>query len=205
MLGYEAMGLARELTQLAKVAAVSAGVTCFVVNEIGFVAKVEGNSMQPTFNPGCDRQPEYLSRLKDLTRDQITEELKIRSQQDRVILDKYTVARDKTKLRVGDVVIFISPKEPNKTLIKRITAMPGDIIQIIETGEVIEIDEGHCWVEGDNQQASYDSYNFGQIPLGLIRGRVCYIVWPFNRLGKIDCDPQIPSRSTKTILLVSRG
>lgn len=198
------MGLARELTQLAKVAAISAGTTLFVVNELGLVAKVEGNSMQPTFNPNCGQKAEYLSKFHTMTRNEITEELKLRAKQDRVILDKFSIVRDKTKLKRGDVVILISPRDPSKTLIKRITAMPGDIIQLIESGEVKEIDEGHCWVEGDNQQSSYDSNNFGQIPLGLVQGRVRYIVWPLERLQKINCDPRIPSKSTKTILLVSR-
>jgi len=77
--------------------------------------------------------------------------------------------------------------------------MPGDVIYIIETGETKVIDEGHCWVEGDNQQSSYDSNNFGQIPLGLIEGRVCCIVWPLSRIRAIDCDPTIPMKSIKTI------
>ena len=83
--------------------------------------------------------------------------------------------------------------------------MPGDVIQIKETGDAFEIDEGCCWIEGDNQLASYDSYHFGQIPLGLVQGRVTYIVWPPSRLGKIDCDPEIPSNSTKTNLLLSKA
>ena len=70
------MSWARELTQLAKVAAISAGVTCFVVNELGLIAKVEGPSMQPTFNPDCGRTPEYISKYKNLTRQEITDELR---------------------------------------------------------------------------------------------------------------------------------
>lgn len=197
---------AGELGRLAKVAGISAGVTLFVINELGLVSKVEGNSMQPTFNPYCGQRNENLWQLTDrsLSRDAIKRELKTRLQQDRVLLNKWSV-RDKRDLKVGDVVILVSPKNPTKIMIKRITAMSGDAILIVETGETQIIDEGHCWVEGDNQQSSYDSNNFGQIPLGLIEGRVCFIVWPLHRIRPINCDPTIPMKSSKTVLLNKEG
>lgn len=196
----------KELARLAKVACYSAGVTLFVVNDLGLVAKVEGNSMQPTFNATCGQRNEDLKRLlqeKGLRREELTRELTTRLQQDRVLLNKW-VARDKRNLKVGDVVILISPRDPTKSLIKRLAAMPGDVIYLIETGETKVIDEGHCWVEGDNQQSSYDSNNFGQVPLGLIEGRVCYIVWPVHRIQSIKCDPNILLNSHKTTLLSHR-
>lgn len=186
-------------------AGLSAGVTLFVVNELGLVSKVEGNSMQPTFNPTCGQRNEDLRQLTErgLSREAVTRELKTRLQQDRVLLNKWSI-RDKRNLKVGDVVILISPRDPTKIMIKRITAMPGDAIYIIETGETKIIDEGHCWVEGDNQQSSYDSNSFGQVPLGLIEGRVCYIVWPLHRIKEINCDPTISKKSSKTVLLSQR-
>lgn len=194
----------KELARLAKVAAISAGVTLFVVNDIGLIAKVEGNSMQPTFNPNCGQKNEDLRMFSDnFNRDKLAKELKTRLRQDRVLLNKW-VARDKRKLKVGDVVIFVSPRDPTKTLIKRITAMPGDAIFLISTGETKVIEEGHCWVEGDNQVSSFDSNNFGQVPLGLIEGRVCLLVWPLDRLRVINCDPNISLNSTKTVLLNHR-
>lgn len=195
-----------ELTRLVKVAGLSAGVTLFIVNELGLVSKVEGNSMQPTFNPYCGQKNEHLRQLieRGLPRDSIKRELKTRLQQDRVILNKWST-RDKRNLDVGDVVILVSPRDPTKIMIKRITAMPGDSIYIMESGETKVIDEGHCWVEGDNQQSSYDSNNFGQVPLGLIEGKVCYIVWPLHRIRRINCDPNLPYPRSKTILLSRKG
>lgn len=194
--------LANELAKLASIAGIGAGVALFAVNEVGLISKVEGNSMQPTFNPYCGQKNESLRQLSErgLTRDALKRELRTRLRQDRVVLNKWA-ARDKTKLRIGDVVILISPTEPSRTLIKRITAMPGDVIYIVETGETRVIQEGHCWVEGDNQQSSYDSNNFGQVPLGLIEGLVCFIVWPLNRVRAINCDPSISSKSSKTVLV----
>lgn len=193
-----------ELGRLAKVAGWSAGITLLVVNELGYVTKVEGNSMQPTFNPNCGQRNEDLRQLTErgLSREAVTKELKTRLQQDRVLLNKWAT-RDKTSLKRGDVVILISPNNPSKNLIKRVVALPGDVIYLIETGETKMIDEGHCWVEGDNQQSSYDSNNFGQVPLGLVEGRVCCIVWPLHRIREINCDPNITMNSTKTILLTN--
>lgn len=194
--------ITKELTMLAKVAGLSAGVTLFVVTDLGFNAKVEGNSMQPTFNPTCGQNNEDLRLLteKGLPRQVVIRELKTRFQQDRVIINKW-VARDRRKLRIGDVVILISPKDPTRTLIKRISAMPGDAIYLNETGETKVIEEGYCWVEGDNQQSSFDSNYFGQVPLGLIGGRVCFIYWPLHRMRKIECDQNISLNSSKTILI----
>ena len=186
-------------------AGISAGVTLFVVNELGLVSKVEGNSMQPTFNPMCGQKNEQLRQLTERgwPREAVVRELKTRLQQDRVLLNKWAV-RNKNDLKIGDVVIFRSPRDPARIMIKRIAAMPGDTIYLTETGETATIDEGHCWVEGDNQTSSYDSNNFGQIPLALIEGRVCYIVWPVHRIRAINCDPSISKKSTKTVLLNQR-
>lgn len=194
-----------ELAKLARVACISAGVTLLAVSELGVITKVEGNSMQPTFNPTCGQKNEDLRQLMDrgLSSDAVRRELRTRMQQDRVLVNKWSV-RDRRDLRVGDVVILRSPNNPTKIMIKRITAMPGDAIYIVETGETKVIDEGHCWVEGDNQESSYDSNNFGQVPLGLIEAKVRYIVWPIRRIGAIDCDPTIPLKSSKTISLNRR-
>lgn len=193
-----------ELIRLIKVAALSAGGTLFIVNDLGLIAKIEGSSMQPTFNPYCGQKNEALKTLmssSDKSRELLKNELKTRLQQDRVILNKWRIKDKRKDLRIGDVVILISPRDPTKTLIKRISAMPGDLLHLIETNETKLIDEGHCWVEGDNQASSYDSNTFGQVPLGLIEGKVCYIVWPLNRIQAINCDPNISMMSSKTILL----
>lgn len=192
----------KELVRLAKVAGITAGVTLFIANDISIIAKVEGNSMQPTFNPNCGQKNEDLRLLAErgLSREALTRELKTRLKQDRVLLNKWIV-KDKTKLKIGDVVILVSPRDPNKSLIKRISAMPGDAIYLIQTGETKVIEDGHCWVEGDNQQSSFDSNIFGQVPLALIGAKVYFIVWPIDRMRQIKCDPNISLNSTKTVLL----
>lgn len=190
------------VTNLFKVAAITSGVTLFIANDISFLARVEGDSMKPTFNTTCGQKNEDLRLLMErgLSREALGRELKTRMRQDRVLLNKWIV-KDKRKLKVGDVVILISPRDPTKSLIKRIIAMPGDAIYLIQTGETKVIEEGHCWVEGDNQQSSFDSNAFGQVPLGLIEAKVYFIVWPLDRIRRIKCDPNIALNSTKTVLL----
>lgn len=57
------------------------------------------------------------------------------------------------------------------------------------------MEKGHCWIEGDNASNSIDSYRFGQVvgvwrsdgqvPLGLLEGRVTRVVFPFSSVRKI--------------------
>ena len=43
---------------------------------------------------------------------------------------------------------------------------------------MVQVPEGHCWVAGDNLEASRDSRHFGPLPLALVRGKVLARVWP---------------------------
>lgn len=162
--------------------------------------------MQPTFNPKCRPSNEDLGDLFDsgLERDALKKELKSRSQKDLVLLNKWS-ARNKNNLRSGDVVSLISPRNPRELLIKRITAMPGDVIYLKETGETRIIEDGHCWIEGDNQSYSTDDSNyFGPVPMGLIKAKIAYILWPPHRIQPIRCDPTICQSSSKTALVGAR-
>lgn len=191
---------------MAKVFAFSAGTTYIGVSEFGNVVKVEGISMQPTFNPNCRPSTEDLGALFDrgLSRDSLRKELESGSRKDLVLLNKWA-ARYKNQLRSGDVVSLISPRNPRELLIKRITAMPGDAIYLRETGETRVIEEGHCWIEGDNQSFSTDdSNNFGPVPLGLIKAKISYILWPPHRIQPIKCDPSMSLKSSKTTLVSQR-
>ncbi|KAI3525803.1 hypothetical protein L2E82_01302 [Cichorium intybus] len=130
-----------------------------VTDRYGGVCPIRGSSMSPTFNPS-------LESFTD----------------DYVFLEKFCL--DKYKFSHGDVVIFSDPTNYKERCVKRILAMEGDYISNV--GGVVKVPEGHCWVEGDNSASSFDSRSFGPIPLGLIHGRVTHIVWPPQRIRKID-------------------
>jgi len=70
--------------------------------------------------------------------------------------------------------------------VKRLIALPGDWIQIPEMQEIRQIPQGHCWIEGDNAALSLDSRSYGPVPMGLLQGRVTHIIWPPQRIGRVD-------------------
>ncbi|KAL8039185.1 hypothetical protein ABFX02_10G018400 [Erythranthe guttata] len=125
---------------------------------------VRGSSMAPTFNPY--EQKWSRSVLDDYV---LVEKL---------CLDKYEFVR-------GDVVMFRSPSNYKEKNVKRITGLPGDSVHL-PSFNTVRIPAGHCWVEGDNSACSLDSRSFGPIPLGLICGRITHVVWPPQRMGKVD-------------------
>uniref|UniRef100_A0ACD6AGX9 Uncharacterized protein n=1 Tax=Avena sativa TaxID=4498 RepID=A0ACD6AGX9_AVESA len=121
------------------------------------LAAVKGPSMQPTLG---DRTGEYALV-------------------ERSCLARYDFSH-------GQVVTFRLPADHRTTLVSRLIGLPGDWISVPETGEIRMIPEGHCWVEGDNGTASWDSRHFGPVPLGLVRGRVTHVVWPPHKIGRVD-------------------
>ncbi|KAL4576735.1 hypothetical protein LXL04_012834 [Taraxacum kok-saghyz] len=129
------------------------------------IVPVRGLSMSPTLNP---HESTSLGLFTD----------------DHVLVEKRCLTN--YKFSHGDVVVFCSPSSYKEKHIKRITAMAGDWISVPYSYDAVKIPEGHCWVEGDNPTNSLDSRSFGPIPVGLIRGRVTHIMWPPQRVGKVD-------------------
>jgi signal peptidase I len=74
-------------------------------------------------------------------------------------------------IRRGDVVTIRSPANASIDLIKRVIALPGDLV-VLRRGAVWWLPRGHIWVEGDNKLNSHDSNQFGPVPVALIKGRV---------------------------------
>ncbi|ODQ79339.1 hypothetical protein BABINDRAFT_161747 [Babjeviella inositovora NRRL Y-12698] len=92
-------------------------------------------------------------------------------------------------LVMGDCVVACKPTDPEHRVCKRITGMPGSIIQIdplsgseltnVESSldkeafnKYIRIPEGHVWVTGDNLCHSLDSRSYSMMPLGLVKGKI---------------------------------
>ncbi|KAF7266855.1 hypothetical protein GWI33_019879 [Rhynchophorus ferrugineus] len=127
-----------------------------VIDSVGYVARVDGISMQPALNPD-----------KNIT--------------DYVFLNRLAVKS--YEIKRGDIVSLVSPKDPTQKIIKRVVGVQGDIILTLGYKEhVIRVPEGHCWIEGDHTGHSMDSNNFGPVSLGLVTAKASCIVWPPSRL-----------------------
>lgn len=140
-------------------------VDCF-----GYVAKVEGVSMQPALNPESNGKSDF------------------------VFLSRWS-SRSFCYNR-GDMVSLVSPKDPSQKIIKRIIALEGDLVRTIGyKSRYIRIPEGHCWVEGDHTGHSLDSNFFGPVAIGLITAKALQIVWPPERWQRLESelpDERIP-------------
>lgn len=63
----------------------------------------------------------------------------------------------------------------------------GDVIKTLGYREhIVQIPEGHFWIEGDHTGHSMDSNNFGPVSLGLLTAKASCIVWPPSRWQVID-------------------
>lgn len=73
--------------------------------------------------------------------------------------------------KLHDIIQAYRPDSPRELIVKRITAVPGDIV-FLRDGSSILIPPYTYFVTGDNTQASTDSRDFGPVPRTLIKGRI---------------------------------
>ena len=137
-----------------------APVTITCLDVFGYVAKVEGASMQPCLNPSNENT-------------------------DFVFLNHWKARR--YEFTRGEVVSLVSPTNPDQKIIKRIIGLEGDRVRTLTyKNRHVNIPEGHCWVEGDHHGQSMDSNLFGPVAMGLIAAKASHIVWPPSRWQRLD-------------------
>ena len=95
-----------------------------------------------------------------------------------VIVDRLSIRRSSFNINRGELLVLLSPLDPQRFVCKRVLGLPGDIICVDPTGEKapstehVVIPKGHVWIIGDNASASRDSRTYGPVPMGLIQGKL---------------------------------
>lgn len=126
---------------------------------------------------------------------------------DRLFINKfvYHIA----SIHRGDVVVFHYPRDPSKSYIKRIIALPGDRLaiergQVYLNGKALKevyvpeeyrdmrsfpetvIPEDEYFVMGDHRSISSDSREFGPVERDLIYGKAVFVYWPTRDAGVVE-------------------
>ena len=125
---------------------------------------------------------------------------------DRLFINKFVY--HVTAIERGDVVVFHYPRDPEKSYIKRVIALPGDRIAI-DRGEVLvngnALHETYVplmyrdsrsmaemvvppetyFMMGDHRSISSDSREFGPVDRSLIYGKAVFIYWPARDAGVV--------------------
>jgi len=125
---------------------------------------------------------------------------------DRLFINKFVYHI--TSIERGDVVVFHYPRDPAKSYIKRVIALPGDKLRIDHGqvwvngqelaenyvpdmyrdaksyGEIVVPDDSY-FVMGDHRSISSDSREFGPVERDLIYGKAVFIYWPAKDVGEV--------------------
>jgi signal peptidase I len=125
---------------------------------------------------------------------------------DRLFINKFVYRI--SAIERGDVVVFHYPRDPEKSYIKRVIALPGDRIWIAQ-GEVwlngkplpesyvpqeyrdnrsmaeTIVPQNCYFMMGDHRSISSDSREFGPVERSLIYGKAVFIYWPAKDAGAV--------------------
>jgi len=125
---------------------------------------------------------------------------------DRLFINKFVY--DFESIQRGDVVVFHYPRDPEKSYIKRVIALPGDHLRI-DRGQVwingkrlresyvpllyrdsrsmaeMVVPDDTYFMMGDHRSISSDSREFGPVERDLIYGKAVFVYWPAKDAGVV--------------------
>ena len=108
----------------------------------------------------------------------------------------------------GDVVVFHYPRDPEKSYIKRVIALPGDDLRVdhgsvFVNGKLLNepyvpaeyqdnrsvaemtLPPHEYYMMGDHRSISSDSRDFGPVQRSLIYGKAVFVYWPTRDAGVV--------------------
>jgi len=128
--------------------------------------------------------------------------------QERIFVNKFMYRFGLGEIERGDLVVFYVPGEGDRSYIKRVIGLPGDVVEI-DRGTVLvngrplreeyvppeyrdhssaparRVEPNHFYVLGDRRISSNDSRNWGLVPRHSIYGKAVFVYWPLERLGPV--------------------
>lgn len=126
---------------------------------------------------------------------------------DRLFINKFVYHFE--KIQRGDVVVFHYPRDPEKSYIKRVIALPGDRLwidrgKVVVNGRTLSepyvpeeyrdtrslaeevVPEDTYFMMGDHRSISSDSREFGPVDRDLIYGKAVFVYWPTKDAGVVQ-------------------
>ncbi|MDA0203848.1 MAG: signal peptidase I [Acidobacteria bacterium] len=127
--------------------------------------------------------------------------------QERIFVNKFLYNFD--EVGKGDVIVFRFPLDPQKSYIKRVVGVSGDVVEIIGgqlfvNGESVDewyvpaeyrdpsshaavvVPDASLYVLGDHRNTSNDSRMWGTVPLPFVTGKAVFAYWPLERFGVLE-------------------
>ena len=188
----EKFDIKKEIFEWVKAIAVALIIAFFLRNYVFTLAKVDGQSMEPS--------------LKHADRLYVNKVMYTPKKGDVVIFEPATAPGKAYIKRViateGDTIyidfrtgeVFVNDELIDEPYINEPTYLNGSYIKYLkETGNYskenpIKISKGYFWAMGDNRNASKDSRELGPIPERELVGHAVVRFWPLNSIGTLDFD-----------------
>ncbi len=182
----------KEIFEWVKAIAIALVVAFFLRNYVLTLAKVDGQSMEPSLKH-ADRL--YVNKVRYTPKKGDVVIFEPSAAQGKAYIKRVIATEGDTiyiDFKTGDV--FVNDSLIDEPYINEPTHLMGAYIRyLIETESYskenpIKIEKGYFWAMGDNRNASKDSRELGPIPQKELIGHAVFRFWPLASMGTVDFD-----------------